>query len=292
MTFSDDSDHREQADLLAQTAIAVVNRKSRGEQLSNSYAVTFNFHPDVSSDGQSVVESLVQVSVYRSQFETATSNGGLSAHRRGQRWQWEHKLFDGVYDAAPAATRPKYGALNYTDNTFGGAPRFGSAHLRLKSHILDNCTFAYPDSHFDPESFGTKERMSLIRLADENKAKFDLLDNYIETHVHGIVDMQKDVAAIVLDPSYRDTPIESAAARLRIDVEWHAGFCLAKDCYAVCAAYRGEIVADFIHHIIASDGQLTPALLGAYRERSVDAQVLKKAWHCLARFGGPLRQPN
>jgi hypothetical protein len=65
--------------------------------------------------------------VYRSQFETGTSNGGLTAHPGGDRWSWESRIFAGAYDDAPSAERPKYGSLNFPRRATGGAPRFGSA---------------------------------------------------------------------------------------------------------------------------------------------------------------------
>ena len=60
--------------------------------------------------------------VYRSQFETGTSNGGLTAHPGGNRWLWEERLFGGAYNDAPVSERPKYGALNHRRRSLGGAP--------------------------------------------------------------------------------------------------------------------------------------------------------------------------
>lgn len=51
--------------------------------------------------------------VYRNQFETGTSNGGLTARPGGARWRWEQRIFGGAYDDAPAGERPRYGALNH-----------------------------------------------------------------------------------------------------------------------------------------------------------------------------------
>jgi Protein of unknown function (DUF3626) len=46
--------------------------------------------------------------------------------------------------------------------------------------------------------------MSLIALAEEGRASIDMLDCYIEAHVHGPLILADDVEAIVLDPCYRD----------------------------------------------------------------------------------------
>lgn len=101
----------------------------------------------------------------RSQFETATSSGGLTAKPGGDRWRWESSIFGGVYDDASPRDRPKYGALNFRAYLAGAAPRFGSAHFRLAALTLERTTFCYPDSVFDPSRFGVVTRMSLLELA-------------------------------------------------------------------------------------------------------------------------------
>ncbi|MEU0884885.1 DUF3626 domain-containing protein [Lentzea sp. NPDC005914] len=228
--------------------------------------VTLNFHP-----GRGVLATLAREGVYRSQFETGTSNGGLTAHPGGARWEWESRLFGGAYDTANPADRPKYGALNHRKLPQGGAPRFGSAHLRLKEHVLDRTTFCYPDSVFDPVDFGTAHRMSLIELADADDR--DPLDNYIEAHVHGPVTLD-DVEAVVLDPSFEHI-------ELPCPVEWHKGFRLSTEELLRHADYRTpESVALGLE--IAQDGFIDPHLLD---HAEAPPQVVKHLWHHLARYG-------
>ncbi len=45
--------------------------------------VTVNFHPDRLLAGATVLAWLAREGVYRSQFETGISNGGLTAHPGG-----------------------------------------------------------------------------------------------------------------------------------------------------------------------------------------------------------------
>lgn len=265
-------------------AIDCVNEKSQGTPLTSACSITINFHPDVMHEDTSVLSMLLHDGIYHSQFETAIGSGSLSAHAGGRRWNWESAMFCGVYDSANPELRPKYGALNYKKLKAGAAPRFGSAHLRLKPHVLSRATFAYPDSHLDPVDFGTQNRMRLIAFADANKAGLDILDDYIEAHVHGILHIERDVDALVLDPSFRNTPIESVARKLPCAIEWHDGFKLTTSRYADWLAYRGKAVADFLEHL-CNNGDILPATLSQYRDHSVDAQIIKKAWHCLARFG-------
>ncbi|MEV0547120.1 DUF3626 domain-containing protein [Nocardia salmonicida] len=260
-----------------------VAAQSQGRALDSSMPVTVNFHPDWLVGDRLVVEALVDDGFYRSQFVTGTSNGGLTAYRGGDRWQWESRIFGGAYDHAPVEHRPIYGALNFRHLPFGAAPRFGSAHLRLTATVLDRTTFCYPDSHLNPSNFGVASSMSLIALAEMDEA--DVLDTYIEAHIHGPVRLDRDVEAIVLDPSHRGTSIETAARRLPCAVEWHNGFHLSVGSLLEHPEYRGVQYVD-LGTSIAVNGVLDASVLGrAAQSREYNAQSLKKVWHYLARFG-------
>jgi hypothetical protein len=226
--------------------------------------------------------------VYRSQFETGTSNGGLTAHPGGDRWRWESRIFAGAYDNAPAADRPKYGSLNFRGRLVGGSPRFGSAHLRLRRHTMDRTTFCYPDSVFEPAHFGVAARVSTLVAFAEADDK-DPLDDYVEAHVHGVLDLDSDVEALVLDPCYRGTDVETVAKALACPVEWHGGFTLTTAELRRHPDYRGrEFVA--LGESIARDGVLDPGVIGdASRTGVHDEQALKRVWHYVARFGSQER---
>ncbi len=224
-------------------AIEHIRRRSSGGPIPRDLRVTLNFHPDITTDGLSMIEGLARDGVYRSQFETGTSNGGLTAHPGGERWLWENRLFGGAYDQADLALRPKYGALNHRNDPVGGSRRFGSCHLRLKPTVLTRTTFCYPDSHLHPDRFGVADRMALIALADANASGLEPLDDYVEAHVHGPVTTAEDVEAVVLDPSYRSTAVETLASRLGCAVEWHQGFSLSLGWLDDCKSYRGAAAA-------------------------------------------------
>ncbi|MEU8415215.1 DUF3626 domain-containing protein [Amycolatopsis japonica] len=171
----------------------------------------------------------------------------------------------GAYDDPPAAERAKC----------------GSTQFRMAAHTLGRTTFCYPDSVLNPADFGCGTRVSaLIELAAGDDA--DLLDDYIEAHVHGPVDLAKDVEALVLDPSHRGTDVEKAASRLGCPVEWHPGFRLSTEELRRHPAYRG---AEFVELglALAEDGHLDPRVLG--EARHLDPQALKRVWHYVARFG-------
>ena len=282
----------------AEAAVAHVDGLAQGPPLDRSLRVTVNFHPDRVSHGLTVLEHLARDGVYRSQFETGTSNGGLTAHPGGDRWRWEQRIFGHAYDDAPASERPRYGALNHRRRGTGGSLRFGSAHLRLAEHVLDRTTFCFPDSVFEPVAFGTARRFDLVRLADDFDARpltdavelseGGVLDDYVEAHVHGTLALATDVEALVLDPAHRGTATQAQAEALGIPVEWHEGRRLAVDELERHPDFRGPHVVE-VGRRVARDGVLDAAVVGdAVRAGEEDPQDLKKVWHHVARFGSPV----
>jgi hypothetical protein len=258
-------------------ALAHVAGLSEDGAMPEGVRVTVNFHPEM------VVPALALQRRYRSQFETGTSNGGLTAHPGGDRWRWESRMFDGAYDGAAARMRPVYGSLNLHHRDVGASPRFGSAHLRLTEAALRRSTFCFPDSVFEPTAFGVAGRLgavtaALIPLADQ-------LDDYVEAHVHGQVRIDTDVEALVLDPCYRDTEVARAAATLPCAVEWHRGLRLSVDKLREHAQYRGpEYVA--LGLSLARGGHLDGRIIGEARATGgYDPQSLKRVWHYIARYG-------
>lgn len=250
-----------------------------------SARVTVHFHPDRLFKGVPLLDVMARDGVYRSQFETGTSNGGLTAFEGGDRWMWESRIFGGAYDNAEPHQRPRYGALNHLGQRTGGSPRFGSAHLRLRPETLARTTFCYPDSYHEPKDFGVAQRMGLASLLERDWARLDPLDRYIEAQVHGPILLGSDVEAIVLDPCYRDTDVGLAAARLGCPVEWHDGFRVHVDVLCRNPEYRG---AEFVELgcSFAEDGWLTARMIGdAARSGKHDEQALKRVWHYVARFG-------
>ncbi len=268
---------------------------SSGGALDRSLRVTLNFHPDRRVGAATVLECLARDGAYRSQFETGTSNGGLTAHPGGDRWLWEQRIFGRAYDDAPVSERPKYGALNHRRRRIGAAPRFGSAHLRLTEAVLDRSTFCYPDSVFEPTSMGTADRFDLLSLVESFDARLragelgpaegGVLDDYVEAHVHGTVELSEDVEAVVLDPSFRHTTIEEQAQALGVAVEWHEGRRLLVEDLAGRPDFRGPRIVE-VGRRVAVAGVLDAAVVGqAALAGSEDPQDLKKVWHCVAALG-------
>ncbi|SRR6266487_3630328 len=84
-------------------ALAHVTMLATGGPADPSLRVTLHFHPDRLVSGTPILECMARDGVYRSQFETGTSNGGLTAHPGGDRWRWESQIFAGAYDGGPSA---------------------------------------------------------------------------------------------------------------------------------------------------------------------------------------------
>jgi Protein of unknown function (DUF3626) len=274
-------------DDVVQHVLRHVAGRSAGRPGPVGLRVTLNFHPGRLVGGVPVLGALARDGVYRSQFVTRTGNGGLTAHPGGDRWRWEQRLFGGHYDDRAAVERPVYGALDRRPAGYGGAPRFGSAHLRLVPDTLSRATFCYPDSHADPDDVAVASTVgALLERADRERGSRDPLDDYVEAQVHGTVRLDRDVEAVVLDPCYRGTVVEDAARTLPCAVEWHGGFRLGVDRLDEHEDYRGPQAVALARRL-AGDGVLTPDVLDAAIVAGYDAQRVKHVWHVLARVGPP-----
>lgn len=242
--------------------------------------IDLHFHPDWPYGPGTVIESLVRDCVYLSQFVTGTSNGGLTAHEGGDRWRWESRLFGGRYDACDPRERPVYGALDIDDNPYGASVRFGSARLRLRADTSMRSTFCYPDSVFEPTAVHGPDAVADL-IAQARDSDHDLLDRYVEAHVHGGVSLSRDVEAVVLDPCYQGTAVEDAARALGCALQWHPGFRVESS--SLDPHYRGGQVVTLARSL---GPVLTPDVIGrAARSERHDPQALKRVWHYLARFG-------
>ncbi|QCR19924.1 DUF3626 domain-containing protein [Agrococcus sp. SGAir0287] len=273
-------------DRWADAAIAHVRRRARGGPAPRDLDVDVHLHPDRLRDGVTVVEALATGGVYRTQWETGTSNGGLTAVPGGDRDRWERRLFGGAYDTAPAAARPRYGALNWRRRAIGGGIRFGSSRLVLSVAARPRVTYCFPDSALEPQAFATDDRFALLPLAASSD--LDPLDDAIEAHVHGGLDLARDVARIVLDPSFRGTAVEDAARSLPVPLAWHPGLVLPIERLRRVPAYRGpDVVA--LGERVAQHGLLDARIVGlAAASGEHDPQVVKRLWHCVARWGAPI----
>jgi len=213
--------------------------------LSNA-RVAVHFHPDRPlADGKRVAQALLEQGIYKSQFETRISNGGVSAYPGGARDLWEKTLFGGAYQSAGAAMaeRPKYGALDLMLHADGPAPRFGSCYLLLSPDVSSRCTFTYGGSQDDPPGRGTLDEFEgilALLLRDLFEREYAIgaremtpprfidhlcrelvrpwgdptrrhlsrnLNHYIEVQIHGDISLKHDADMLVADPSFQGTAV-------------------------------------------------------------------------------------
>jgi GNAT superfamily N-acetyltransferase len=239
--------------------------------------VAVHFHPDrLATDGRTVVEGLRDDGIYRSQWVTGISNGGLTAFPGGERDRWEERLFAGAYQrtGVTADERPIYGGLDLLGHPDGPCPRFGSCYLVLSPTVAPRTTYCFGDSHDDPADVATSETFDavLAALVETVEATGSALgrpavtvgelvaslavhgptpnvlgraiDDYIEAQIHGPLRLEDDVDAVVADPSFRGSgagrSLVELAERYHLDLRWHPGFALAPG--AVPADLRGPAV--------------------------------------------------
>jgi hypothetical protein len=278
-------------------------------QIKSQARVALHFHPDrlcpngvgpnsvgPNSPGpgdRSVAAALLDEGLYRSQFETGISNGGLSAHPGGARRRWETQIFGEAYEAPKASPkeRPKYGALDLMLHPDGPSPRFGSCYLLLSPQVSNRCSFTYLDSHEDPDEKGTFEAFEDIagallrdafvgdfalgehnltptRLVDHLVAQLGQpfldpialparrnLDHYIEAQVHGEISLETDADLLVADPSFAGTETGHALESLclRYDIALYYHAGFALDLDEVPSDFRGPTMPSLAHRISTGD---------------------------------------
>ncbi|MEU4238355.1 DUF3626 domain-containing protein [Actinoplanes sp. NPDC026619] len=272
--------------------------------------ITVSFHPDrLLADGSTVAARLAAEGVYRTQFETGISNGGLG----GDRPAWEERMFPGVY--AGSVGRPVYGGLNLAGYPDGASPRFGSCHLMLRPEVSGRATFSHGDSVTSPAVVGTADAFgavwaALLAEVTERGQALNLpavtpeawvaaldaprtaagraLDDYVEAQIHGGVTLSADVAAVVADPSFRGTAYEPLLRSLAPELRWSPGFRLAPGAFP--AGLRGDEVPPLAAEIAETYGvaELDAEVIGrAARGPASRLQLIKYLWHILVLLGRP-----
>ena len=305
------------------------------KQLLHCGRIALHFHPDkIDSRGMTVAEGLLRDGQYRSQFETHISNGQLSPELGGPRDHWENQLFGHVYKGTKS--RPKYGALDLGMWQDGPAPRFGSCYLLTQTNVLARSTFSYLDSYRNPKEKGTlscfddilaalltesferhyalgksdfkplnvihylAHQLNASLLARFERPLSNNLDHYIEAQIHGDVSLDKDIAMLVADPSFKGTDLgltlSNICDKYDIELQYHDGFSLHTA--QIPSDFRGPTMPSLASRI-AIDDRVDAHAIGVamrdlyhspqhWRERGNRAQVaheLKLLWHVLVKYG-------
>lgn len=254
--------------------------------------LTVNFHPDrLAANGRTVAHGLHMSGRYLPQSQTGISSGGRFDVAGGQRIGWEQDLFGDTYSYGANLQRPIYGALDITEDPFGGSPRFGSSYLVLHPSCVERSTFCVGDSHVGPRHVGTAAAPyallaglfeqsldgdglgrglaygamadAITGLARATAAAREL-DGYVEAQIHGGVSLQDDVVAIVVDPSFAGTDVharlEMVAQTYGLDLGWHGGSALAVA--DVPVDFRGPTMPDLAAQVAGLRQVLDAASIG------------------------------
>ena len=149
------------SEVLHRTGTDVAAYGAAMESVHAHARVVLHFHPDrFGTIPIPVAEVLLKEGVYRNQFETGLSTGGLSAYTGGARDSWERSLFGGAYHTrgVSESERPKYGALELVRYADGPIPRFGSCYFVLRPSVSARTSFTFAGSE-DPRA---TERLGMI----------------------------------------------------------------------------------------------------------------------------------
>ena len=232
--------------------------------IANEAPVTINFHPDKAlhqqtrAYGRDATDMKYEVAVdrltsklidafmvdghYKNQFETGITSGSSSAYPGGSRDRWEKTIFEEGYHGHSLipAERPKYGAMNAAKNPNGPASQYGTCFFELKPRIKERTTFTPKNSsgcqaanvgtaenfmHVlkDARNFKTIMNVALGRQERETGRAW----SYLEAQVHGPVEFDKDIAAVVILKKYAgteyETKIRKFAEKNGIEVKWTDG---------------------------------------------------------------------
>lgn len=231
------------------------------EYIRTKAPITINFNPDkrvadtsapvgpdywsVTEDpsGRRLIDALLADGSYRNQFETRNTSGSFAPYEGGCRDGWEKTIFAGGYHGHPLIPqeRPKYGALNAVRDTNGGAASYGRCYFVLKDGVRGRTTFTPRNSSGCKENeVGTVDHFEHVLNAQDVAALVDIAlgrrrraslgwfgGAYIEAQVHGPVEFDKDVAAVVVNTMFRGTEYETKlrefARKYRVPLQWTDG---------------------------------------------------------------------
>jgi hypothetical protein len=213
--------------------------------------ITVNLHPERVVNDTPMIDGLEHQGRYRTQFETKVSGSPVASggEAGGSRDNVEKRLFRGAYHEHELVPheRPIYGALNGELAAFGGAPGYGLSHLVLEPSVRARSTISHTDSlHLGPDEIGTFEHPHHVLLALPDNKLMAMLEiaigrasrvqdhpeqMYFEVQVHGPVELDQDIQALVVEKRLAGTDVEATARRIAndngVDLYWTNGVDLA-----------------------------------------------------------------
>jgi hypothetical protein len=199
-------------------------------------------------------------------------------------------------------------------NRAGSMANFEPVLEALLTEVANGATATVPWPPFHPPTLGVRNLTvpTLLELLSRDLASRAqpypvgptgrVLDSCIEAHVHGPIDLRRDVDALVIDPAFQETRTGATLVKLCREYEipngWHSGFELPVE--EVVADFRGPAMPQLANRI-ARGGIIDAAVIGAAASTlhsrpetwadwgSTDdaMQHLKQLWHVLVHYGRP-----
>lgn len=174
-----------------------------------------------------VLQFFVKDTHYRNQFETSRSNGTLD---NNVRVQWEDRMFDNIYHSSTGFDRVKYGVLNFMNDPMGvrSCYGYGNSYLLLRNVRL-RTTFADCDTGSNHAILGSCEFYGHIlnKLTDSEMKDLHKVatgthlcvsnaahhTTYKEVQIHGPIRFDRDVKALMVNPSHKGSQTEEMARK-------------------------------------------------------------------------------
>ncbi|CDJ36236.1 uncharacterized protein EMH_0053010 [Eimeria mitis] len=151
-------------------------------------------------DIQGLFPYLIHDPFYRTCFETNIKGSVYLEARR----EFEAVLFNNLYEhpSVQPQDRPKYGVLNMVCHPFSDSrvSSFGSAYLLLKDSLRTRRVGTLDHMWHIVETLSNHEitRIHAVATGIRAKATVSPDSKYSEIQIHGMIDVRKDVAAIVV----------------------------------------------------------------------------------------------
>ena len=272
----------------AEAAVAHVERRALGGPVDPALRVTLNFHPDRLHLGMPILRAMARDGRYRNQFETGTSNGGLTAHPGGT---------GGSGSSASSAVRmtgppPRSGPSTARSTTASppSAVRRGSVRRTCGSRRTPSrAPLSVTPTRFSSPNTSARRRTSTSprRLTDD-----------WATGVPRPRQLRRGARPRRRRPRHAMSRRWSST-RSSVAPRWRR---TPRPCRALSSGtagsgstsrrsappdYRGAHVVDVAVEIAVGD-HLDPGVIGAaVATGRHDPQDLKQVWHHLARFGRP-----
>jgi hypothetical protein len=190
-----------------------------------------------------------------------------------------------------------YGDSYHLPNEIGTADHLVLIYAKLYEDIfVRNTAFGF---QYNSLSDFIKNTTDLLNLGELTAKNTHNLDFYIEAQIHGRIDLKNDITTLVADYSFKETEYEisfnTMCDKYDISLAWNLGYELHLN--EVPGDFRG-IETRLFAEKIAENGIINAYIIGkaltneklkAEYEKLEIFQLAKYVWHCLVKFGHPIK---